>query len=92
LPAQTPLQPKAADDPYEQLQLLTTAMEMIRESYVDEKKVTYEELIAGALDGMLRRLDPHCEYMGRQLFEDMQREQADTSEALASPSRCVTTC
>jgi carboxyl-terminal processing protease len=82
LPAQTPLQPKAADDPYEQLQLLTTAMEMIRESYVDEKKVTYEELIAGALDGMLRRLDPHCEYMGRQLFEDMQREQADTSEGV----------
>jgi len=82
LPAQTPLKPKSADDPYEQLQLLTTAMEMIRESYVDEKKVTYEELIAGALDGMLRRLDPHCEYMGRQLFEDMQREQADTSEGV----------
>jgi carboxyl-terminal processing protease len=82
LPAPTPLKPKSADDPYEQLQLLTTAMEMIRESYVDEKKVTYEELIAGALDGMLRRLDPHCEYMGRQLFEDMQREQADTSEGV----------
>lgn len=82
LHAQTPVKPKSADDPYEQLQLLTTAMEMIRESYVDESKVTYEELIAGALDGMLRRLDPHCEYMGRQLFEDMQREQADTSEGV----------
>ena len=70
------------DDPVEQLRLLTTAMQMIRENYVDEKKVTYEELIAGALDGMLRKLDPHCEYMGRQLFEDMQKEQADTSEGV----------
>jgi carboxyl-terminal processing protease len=82
LHAQTPLKSKSADDPYEQLQLLTTAMEMIRENYVDEGKVTYEELISGALDGMLRRLDPHCEYMGKQLFDDMQREQTDTSEGV----------
>lgn len=73
---------KIEDDPYVQLQLLTTAMQMIRESYVDEKTVTYEELIAGALDGMLRKLDPHCEYMGKQLFEDLQREQTDTSEGV----------
>lgn len=70
------------DDPFEQLRLLTTAMQIIRENYVDQKKVTYEELIDGALDGMLRKLDPHCEYMGPQLFEDMQREQADTSEGV----------
>ena len=73
---------RSDDDPYAQLQLLTTAMQMIRENYVDEKKVTYEELISGALDGMLRKLDPHCEYMGKQLFEDMQREQTDTSEGV----------
>ena len=71
-----------ADDPYVQFQLLSKAMEMIREHYVDEKKVTYEELVQGALEGMLSRLDPHCEYMGKQLFEDMQREQADTSEGV----------
>ena len=72
----------AEDDPYEQLKLLTKAMEMIRANYVDEKKVSYEQLISGALEGMLRQLDPHCEYMGKQLFEDMQREQADTSEGV----------
>ena len=71
-----------ADDPYEQLKLLTKAMEMIRANYVDESKVSYEQLISGALEGMLRQLDPHCEYMGKQLFEDMQREQADTSEGV----------
>ncbi len=69
-----------ADDPYVQFQLLSKAMDMIREHYVDEKKVTYEELIQGALEGMLARLDPHCEYMGRELFDDMQKEQSDTSE------------
>ncbi len=82
-PVDTAPKPESTkDDPFEQLRLLTTAMQMIRENYVDEKKITYDELIAGALDGMLRRLDPHCEYMGPQLFEDMQREQADTSEGI----------
>ena len=83
-PQPVPVKPKPAldDDPYEQLQLLTKAMEMIRANYVDEKKVSYEQLVSGALEGMLRQLDPHCEYMGKQLFEDMQREQADTSEGV----------
>ena len=69
-------------DAYRQMELLTRAMETIRQSYVDESKITYEELVEGALEGMLRRLDPHCEYMGRSLFEDMQREQSDTSEGV----------
>lgn len=72
-----------ADDPaYAQLELLTRAMETIRQNYVDEKKVSYEQLIEGALEGMLRKLDPHCEYMGRSLFEEMQQEQRDTSEGV----------
>lgn len=82
LPAPVKINTKNDDDPYEQLKLLTKAMEMIRANYVDEKKVSYEQLVSGALEGMLRQLDPHCEYMGRQLFEDMQREQADTSEGV----------
>ena len=64
------------------MELLTRAMETIRQSYVDESQITYEQLVEGALEGMLRRLDPHCEYMGKSLFEDMQREQADTSEGV----------
>jgi carboxyl-terminal processing protease len=71
-----------ADDPYVQFQILSKAMDMVREHYVDERKITYEELVQGALEGMLSRLDPHCEYMGRQIFEDMQREQADTSQGV----------
>ena len=72
-----------ADDPaFAQLELLTRAMEIIRQNYVDEKKVSYDQLIEGALEGMLRKLDPHCEYMGRSLFEEMQQEQRDTSEGV----------
>jgi carboxyl-terminal processing protease len=74
--------PVASDDPYAQIVLLTQAMEKIRAEYVDPSKVTYEDLIEGALEGMLHKLDPHCEYMGKQLFEDMQREQSDSSEGV----------
>ena len=70
------------EDAYRQMEMLTRAMEIIRQNYVDESKVSYEELVEGALDGMLRRLDPHCEYMGKSLFDDMQREQSDTSEGV----------
>lgn len=72
-----------SDDPgFAQLELLARAMEIIRQNYVDEKKVGYDQLIEGALEGMLRKLDPHCEYMGRSLFEEMQQEQRDTSEGV----------
>lgn len=84
-PAHKPQEPKVLpppEDAYHQMEMLTRAMETIRQSYVDESKITYEELVEGALEGMLRRLDPHCEYMGKSLFEDMQREQSDTSEGI----------
>ncbi len=97
-PAATPDEPKAApkadakppapavkpppEDAYVQMEMLTRAMEMVRQNYVDESKITYAELVEGALEGMLARLDPHCEYMGSSLFEDMQREQSDTSEGI----------
>lgn len=80
-PAAPPVKPPP-EDAYKQMEMLTRAMEMVRQNYVDESKITYEELVQGALEGMLARLDPHCEYMGRSLFEDMQREQRDTSEGI----------
>jgi|UniRef100_UPI003783A01E carboxyl-terminal processing protease len=80
-PAAPPVKPPP-EDAYKQMEMLTRAMEMVRQNYVDESRITYEELVEGALEGMLRRLDPHCEYMGKSLFEDMQREQSDTSEGI----------
>lgn len=81
LPAAAPVKPPP-EDAYLQMEMLTRAMEMVRQNYVEESKVTYEELVEGALEGMLSRLDPHCEYMGKSLFEDMRREQSDTSEGI----------
>jgi carboxyl-terminal processing protease len=72
----------AQDDPFAQMEVLTRAMEIIRQNYVEADKVTYGDLIEGALEGMLRKLDPHCEFMGRSLFDDMQKEQTDTSEGV----------
>jgi carboxyl-terminal processing protease len=80
-PTPPPVKPPP-EDAYVQMEMLTRAMEMVRQNYVDESKITYEELVEGALEGMLNRLDPHCEYMGKSLFEDMQREQSDTSEGI----------
>ena len=70
------------DHPYAQLEFFTRAMEIIRQNYVDESKVTYDQLIEGALEGMLRKLDPHSEYMGKSLFDEMEQEQRDTSEGV----------
>lgn len=71
-----------ADDPYPEIARLTTAMQIIRDSFVDKNKVGYKQLMDGALQGMLSSLDPHCEYMARDLFEDVQKEQADSSEGV----------
>jgi carboxyl-terminal processing protease len=70
------------DDPYAEMVRLTLAMETVRDKFVDSSKITYKQLVDGALEGMLRSLDPHCDYMKRDLFEDVQREQADTSEGV----------
>jgi carboxyl-terminal processing protease len=33
------------EDAYRQMEMLTRAMEMVRQNYVDESKITYEELV-----------------------------------------------
>jgi carboxyl-terminal processing protease len=49
------------------------AMELIRESYVEEPG--YDQLTNNALQGMLRVLDPHSVYYDRKSFEEMRMEQ-----------------
>ncbi|MEM0895441.1 MAG: S41 family peptidase, partial [Verrucomicrobiota bacterium] len=70
------------DEAYEQIQILARAIEVIREQYVDEEKVTYERLIAGALDGMFASLDPHSSYMQPQVFQQLQRESSGTYDGV----------
>lgn len=63
------LQAVAATD-YQQLQKFSRVMEMVRRSYVDE--VSDEQLIDGALSGMLSNLDPHSTYLDKEMFSQMQ--------------------
>src|SRR5690349_24280335 len=65
---------KADDTPYEQFKTLARAMQMIRQDYVDEKKISYEQLTRAALRGMLDSLDPHSQYMEPQNFSDMKED------------------
>jgi len=63
-------QAQAAAANYEQLQKFSKIMEMVRRSYV--KEVTDEELIDGALSGMLSSLDPHSVYLDKAMYKQMQ--------------------
>lgn len=62
------------DDPYENYKLLANVMEKIRSEYVDGDKLTYQDLIHGALKGMLNSLDPHSEYMDPSKFDELKKD------------------
>lgn len=63
-----------ADSPYEKVEVLARAMQLIRQDYVDDKKVSYHDLTYSALRGMLAELDPHSEFMDPNDFKGMQEE------------------
>ncbi|KPV41052.1 peptidase S41 [Thiohalorhabdus denitrificans] len=58
--------------PYEQLQLFSEVYSQIKGKYVED--VSDEDLMKGAIDGMLRELDPHSSYLTRDMLGEMQVE------------------
>jgi carboxyl-terminal processing protease len=62
------------DDPYESYKLLADVLEKVRQEYVDGDKLSYQDLIHGALKGMLNSLDPHSEYMDPAKFEELKKD------------------
>jgi len=48
---------------YTPLSLFAKALQLIRQDYVDEAKVSYPALIGSALKGMLSSLDPHSQFL-----------------------------
>lgn len=60
------------DAGYANIAVFARAMQLIRQDYVDEKKVTYEDLTHAALRGMLGNLDPHSQFMEVKDFKGMQ--------------------
>jgi len=63
---------KKEDDGYSQIAVLARALQLIRQDYVDDKKVSYEKLTHAALRGMLESLDPHSQFMEMDDFKGMQ--------------------
>ena len=62
------------DDPYPNLKLFSTVLERVRQDYVDGEKVTYQELIQGAMKGMLSTLDPHSEFMEASKYDELKKD------------------
>src|SRR6185369_15227250 len=64
----------AEDKPYPSLELFSFVMEKVRKDYVDGQKLTYQDLVYGALKGMLNTLDPHSEFMEPEKYKELQSD------------------
>jgi carboxyl-terminal processing protease len=62
------------DSPYENMHVLARAMQLIRQDYVNDKKISYRDLTYSALRGMLNELDPHSAFMDPEDFRGMQED------------------
>jgi len=60
------------DKNYENLKTFSDILYIVQKDYVDETKV--ENLIEGAINGMLMTLDPHSSYMPPDVYKEMQVE------------------
>jgi len=57
---------------YENLQVFSDVLDIVKENYVQE--VENEELIEGAISGMLKTLDPHSSYLNPDAYKELQVE------------------
>src|SRR5512137_2763253 len=62
----------AIEDTYEKLKVFTEILSLVQANYVDD--VNSQELIYGAVKGMLETLDPHSSFMPPDAFREMQVE------------------
>src|SRR5258708_28853215 len=62
------------DSAYPSLELFSYVMEKVRKDYVDGQKLTYQDLVYGALKGMLNTLDPHSELIDPEKYKELQHD------------------
>ena len=74
--AETAAGTEGEDSPYEMYTLFSRWWKQVRANYVDEDKSSYEDLIEGALQGMLQSLDPHSQFMDEEAFTAMREDTA----------------
>jgi carboxyl-terminal processing protease len=62
------------DSAYPNLRLFSEVMEKVRNDYVDGQSLTYQQLVYGALKGMINELDPHSEFLDPEKFRELQSD------------------
>jgi carboxyl-terminal processing protease len=62
------------DSVYPSLELFSYVMERVRKDYVNGQNLTYQDLVYGALKGMLGTLDPHSEFMDPEKYHELQND------------------
>ena len=60
------------DKNYENLKLFSDVLYIVQKDYVEEPKV--DQLVEGAINGMLNTLDPHSSYKPPDVYKEMQVE------------------
>jgi carboxyl-terminal processing protease len=61
-----------SDKTYERLKVFTDCLEIIKKNYVEEVKT--EDLITGAIEGMLSSLDPYSAYLDPDMYRELEVE------------------
>src|SRR3989440_12041972 len=70
----TSAQAAEKDSAYPSLELFSYVLEKVRKDYVDGQNVKYQDLVYGALKGMLNTLDPHSEFMEPEKYKELQND------------------
>jgi carboxyl-terminal processing protease len=70
----TSAQAAQKESAYSSIELFSYVMEKVRKDYVDGDKLSYDELVTGALKGMLNSLDPHSEFMELDKYKELQND------------------
>lgn len=63
-----------ADSAYESIRLFTQVLEQVRQHYPDAERVLYQDLIQGAIRGMLQAVDEYSQFMEPRRYDDMREE------------------
>jgi carboxyl-terminal processing protease len=62
------------DSVYPNMKLFSEVMEKVRRDYVDGTNLTYQDLVYGALKGMVNELDPHSEFLDPDQYKDLESD------------------
>lgn len=60
------------EETYKNLEVFSNVLTLLQENYVDE--IDSQEVITGAINGMLMSLDPHSSYLSPKDFKELQDE------------------